>query len=36
MVGPLAFSDKDPQGFFIEGFHQPVVIASNCNFPFLG
>ena len=34
LVGPLAFSDKDPQGFLIEGFDQPSVIASNCNFPY--
>lgn len=35
LVGPLAFSDKDPQGFLIEGFDEPVSIASNCNFPFM-
>ncbi len=35
IVGPLAFSDKDPQGLLVEGFQQPVVIASNCNFPYL-
>lgn len=35
LVGPLAFSDKDPQGFLIEGFDKPVVIASNCNFPYM-
>ncbi len=35
IVGPLAFSDKDPQGLLIEGYDQPVVIASNCNFAFL-
>lgn len=35
LVGPLGFSDKDPQGFMIEGFDQPVVIATNCNFPFM-
>jgi hypothetical protein len=35
IVGPLAFSDKDPQGFLIEGFDKPVVIASNCNFPYM-
>ena len=35
LVGPLAFSDKDPQGFLIEGFDEPCVIASNCNFPYL-
>ena len=34
MVGPLGFSDKDPQGFLIEGFDEPAVIASNCNFPY--
>ena len=31
VVGPLAFSDKDPQGLLVEGFHEPVVIATNCN-----
>lgn len=34
LIGPLAFSDKDPQGFLIEGFDEPAVIASNCNFPY--
>jgi GNAT superfamily N-acetyltransferase len=34
LVGPLAFSDKDPQGMLIEGFDKPVVVASNCNFPY--
>ncbi|MCX6238317.1 MAG: hypothetical protein NTY07_12315 [Bacteroidia bacterium] len=34
LVGPLAFSEKDPQGFLIEGFDEPTVIASNCNFPY--
>lgn len=35
LVGPLAFSDKDPQGFLIDGFNEPVSIASNCNFPYM-
>jgi GNAT superfamily N-acetyltransferase len=35
LVGPLGFSDKDPQGFLIEGFDEPVAIATNCNFPYL-
>lgn len=34
LVGPLSFSDKDPQGMMIEGFDQPLVIATNCNFPY--
>jgi hypothetical protein len=35
IVGPLVFSDKDPQGLLIEGFDEPNVIATNCNFPYL-
>lgn len=35
VVGPLGFSDKDPQGLLIEGFDEPNVIATNCNFPYL-
>ena len=35
LVGPLAFSDKDPQGWLIDGYDEPVVIASNCNFSFM-
>ncbi|HEX7585420.1 MAG TPA: hypothetical protein VF373_12075 [Prolixibacteraceae bacterium] len=34
LIGPLAFSDKDPQGFLVEGYNEPAVIASNCNFPY--
>ena len=35
LVGPLGFSDKDPQGFMVEGFDEPIVIASNGNFPYM-
>jgi GNAT superfamily N-acetyltransferase len=35
LVGPLAFSDKDPQGFLVEGFEEPVTIATNYNFPYM-
>ena len=35
LVGPLAFSDKDPQGYLVHGFHEPMVIASHCNFEYL-
>lgn len=35
LVGPLAFSDKDPQGYLVQGFHEPMVIASHCNFEYL-
>ncbi len=35
LIGPLAFSDKDPQGFLIDGYDEPVVIASNCNYKYM-
>ena len=35
IVGPLGFSDKDPQGLLIEGYDEPNVIATNCNYPYL-
>ena len=35
LVGPLAFSDKDPQGYLIEGFDEPIAIATHCNFSYV-
>jgi GNAT superfamily N-acetyltransferase len=35
IVGPLAFSDKDPQGYLIEGFNEPISIATHCNYEYL-
>lgn len=35
LIGPLAFSDKDPQGLLVEGFDEPMVITTNCNFPYM-
>ena len=35
MVGPLGFSDKDPQGFQIEGFQHQAVVAMVANHPFM-
>lgn len=35
IVGPLAFSDKDPQGFQIEGFDYPKFIVCPTNAAFL-
>lgn len=35
LVGPLGFSDKDPQGLIIEGFDEPVAITTPCNFPWM-
>ena len=36
IVGPLGFSDKDPQGFLLEGFDDPMtVMVTNCSFKYM-
>ncbi|MEN8228564.1 MAG: hypothetical protein ABFS38_10455 [Bacteroidota bacterium] len=35
LVGPLAFSDKDPQGYIISGFNEPIAIATHCNYEYV-
>jgi len=35
IVGPFGFSDKDPEGFIIEGFDVPQVMTSANNFPYM-
>ncbi|MBN1108848.1 MAG: hypothetical protein JXR66_00110 [Bacteroidales bacterium] len=35
LVGPLGFSDKDPQGFQIEGFEYPMFITAANNSPYM-
>lgn len=35
MVGPLGFSDKDPQGFQTEGFEYPMFITAANNSPYM-
>jgi len=35
IIGPLGFSDKDPQGFQIEGFEYPQFITSANNSPYM-
>jgi hypothetical protein len=35
LVGPLGFSDKDPQGLRIEGLDEPTIIATICNYPYM-
>ncbi len=35
IVGPLAFSDKDPQGFQIEGFEYPQIMTTPTNSPYM-
>jgi len=35
LVGPLGFSDKDPQGLRIEGLDEPTIIATICNYAYM-
>jgi hypothetical protein len=35
LVGPMGFSDQDPEGFQVEGFEYEPSIATYCNHPFL-
>ncbi len=35
LVGPLGFSDKDPQGFQISGFDLPYIFTAPTNYPYL-
>lgn len=35
LVGPLGFSDKDPQGLLYEGYDEPVSLSTICNFPYM-
>ncbi len=35
IIGPFGFSEKDPQGFMIEGFDQQAVIATNYSLPYM-
>jgi len=35
VVGPMAFSDEDPQGFLVQGFDEPTVMITNHSYPFM-
>lgn len=35
LIGPFGFSDKDPQGFMVEGFDLPAIIATNYSLPYM-
>jgi len=34
LVGPLGFSDKEPQGYLVEGLDQPISGISTCNYEY--
>ncbi|MBK7407266.1 MAG: GNAT family N-acetyltransferase [Saprospirales bacterium] len=35
IVGPFGFSDKDPEGFMVEGFGELPILVTNCNLPYM-
>ena len=35
VVGPMGFTDQDPEGLVIEGFGESPTIATTCNFPYI-
>lgn len=35
MIGPMGFSDKEPQGFITKGFDEPTMLVTACNFPYM-
>lgn len=35
LVGPMGFSDKEPQGFLTDGFDEKTMMVTNCSFSFM-
>ncbi len=35
LIGPMGFSDKEPQGFVTKGFDEPTMLVTNCSFRFM-
>lgn len=35
LIGPMAFSDEDPQGFLYQGFDEPSIMITNHSFPYM-
>ncbi|HMY83091.1 MAG: GNAT family N-acetyltransferase [Saprospiraceae bacterium] len=35
MVGPMGFSDKEPQGFLTAGYNEKTMIVTNCSFRYM-
>jgi hypothetical protein len=35
IVGPMGFSDQDPEGFLVEGFEHTPTLATYCNYEFI-
>ncbi len=35
VIGPMGFSDKEPQGFLTKGFDEKTMLVTNCSFEFM-
>lgn len=35
LIGPMGFSDKEPQGFLTYGFDEPTMMVTNCSFEYM-
>ena len=35
IIGPMGFSDKEPQGFLVKGFDEPTMMVTACSFPYM-
>lgn len=35
LIGPMGFSDKEPQGFLTYGFDEPTMMVTNCSFKYM-
>lgn len=35
LIGPMGFSDKEPQGFLTSGFDAPTMMVTNCSFEYM-
>ncbi len=35
LIGPMGFTDKEPQGFLMKGYNKPTMLVTNCSYPFM-
>lgn len=35
IIGPMGFSDKEPQGFVTKGFKEPTMLVTNCTYSYM-
>lgn len=35
LIGPMGFTDKEPQGFLMKGYNKSTMLVTNCSYPFM-